>query len=94
MAFGQFEKSEALLRQGLDLSRSLGDRIGTANCLYNLGSVVGFANDFMGHETAYREALAIRREMGERAGVAMNLGGLAISSFLSWRLCYSGQTGG
>jgi ATP/maltotriose-dependent transcriptional regulator MalT len=39
---------------------------------------MGFANDFAGHEANYREALAIRREMGERAGTAMNLAGVAI----------------
>ena len=77
MLIGNFEHAAKLLQEGLDISRQMGDRINTANCLYNLGSLAAYLGDFDAYESSYREALNIRHEMGDLAGIAVNTGGLA-----------------
>jgi tetratricopeptide (TPR) repeat protein len=82
LALGQIKGGEEPLRQGLDLARAIGAKTFMADCLYNLGSVAGFSLRFDEYMAFYSEALAIRQEIGDRAGVALNLGGLAIGNFL------------
>jgi len=78
---GNFEDAEAPLRESLERARQCGDKVTEANCLYNLGSVAGFRNDFDGWFSGYEAALRIRRELNDRASIALNLGGLALGFF-------------
>lgn len=78
---GNFEGAEPRLRDSLALARHCGDKVTEANCLYNLGSVAGFRNDIEDWFSAYEAALRIRRELDDRASIALNLGGLAIGFF-------------
>lgn len=81
LAAGRINESEVPLQHSLALARQIGDRVTEANCLYNLGSIAGFRNDFDGWFTGYEDALRIRRELDDRANIALNLGGLALGFF-------------
>lgn len=78
---GKIEEAEAPLRDSLILARQCGDSVTEGDCLYNLGSIAGFRNDFDGLLSGYEAALRIRRGLDDRASIALNLGGLASGFF-------------
>ncbi len=79
---GDNESFVRCAQDGFERSQALGDRIGMANCLYNLGSAAGWVEDNPEEEFYYREALALRREIGDKASLSMNLSGLGTGAFI------------
>jgi len=66
-------KQQALVNESLSLRRALGDRIGIANCLRNLGGSVGGYFDPTDRAVTYwQEAKTIAYEMNDRLGIAWN----------------------
>jgi hypothetical protein len=55
----------------------LGDRLGEAGTLGNLGLVVGHHGDLTRALALHEEALALSRELGDRRGIAIGLSNLA-----------------
>jgi predicted ATPase/DNA-binding CsgD family transcriptional regulator len=72
----RFDLFARYVQEGYDTSREAGDRIGMANCLYNLGTVNGLSGNYFAEEHYYSEALAIRRETGDLANISVNAAGL------------------
>lgn len=67
------EQEDAVIQQSLDLRREIGDKIGTANSLRNMGGAYGGFFDASGRAIAYwEEAKGIAYEMKDRLGVAWN----------------------
>lgn len=79
VVIGQECRGMALWRRGVKLARSAGDRYVTGTILHNLGSVT--ANREGPTEQAeryFREAVALRSEVGARAHYAHSLGTLSL----------------
>jgi hypothetical protein len=60
----------------------LGDTLGTANSLNNLGRVAYDQGDYARAAALHEESLALRRELGEKRGIAyslVNLGDVALA---------------
>ena len=64
--------AEAITRHAtaVQAARSLGDRLGEANALDDLGDVRGLAGEFPAAAQALEQALAIYRDLGDRLGQA------------------------
>jgi tetratricopeptide (TPR) repeat protein/transcriptional regulator with XRE-family HTH domain len=71
--------AEAITRHtaAVQAARSLGDRLGEANALDDLGDVRGLAGEFPAAAQALEQALAIYRDLGDRLGQANALRDLA-----------------
>jgi tetratricopeptide (TPR) repeat protein len=80
LAFVQGDKaaSRALFEESLALSRSLGDRQGTASMLNNLGIMVHQEGDPGAGRVLYEESLTIRRELGDKWGIGASLNNLGL----------------
>jgi len=61
----------------LVLRRELGDTMGVAASLNNLGNVAQYQGDYDRAQILHQESLALRRELGDRWGVAGSLSNLA-----------------
>lgn len=69
----QQDKQLASVKQSLDLRREIGDKIGVANSLRNLGGAVGGFFDLTGNAYNYwEEAKKITYDMNDRLGIAWN----------------------
>ncbi len=76
---GELLAARALLEESQAIRRELGDRMGMARSLNNLGLVAWGHRDSA--RALFEECLAIWRELGDRRGIATslaNLGGLAV----------------
>jgi len=71
--------SEAITRHtaAVQAARSLGDRLGEANALDDLGDIQGLAGEFPASAQALEQALAMYRDLGDRLGQANALRDLA-----------------
>jgi hypothetical protein len=70
---GNREKQKDVVNKSLDLRREIGDKIGTANTLRNMGGSVGGFFEPTGLATDYwQQAKTISYEMNDRLGVAWN----------------------
>ena len=71
--------AEAITRHtaGIQAARSLGDRLGEANALADLGEIRGLAAEFPAAAQALEQALGIYRDLGDRLGQANALNDLA-----------------
>ena len=58
----------------------LGERVGIATSLNNLGDVATCLHDYVSAQTLYTESLALFHELGDRSGMAYCLEGLASAS--------------
>jgi tetratricopeptide (TPR) repeat protein len=78
---GDYPRAIALLEEGLELNRALGDEAGMAHALSTLGAVAT-AQNYYAKATAYlEESLVLRRAIEDRRGLAVtlnNLGDIAI----------------
>ena len=74
---GKLHLALDLLEQCLSLFRAVGDDWGIANCLANLGHVHLELEDAVASEAAFREALEVRRALGNLLHIAESLEGLA-----------------
>ena len=70
---GDYERSVALSKEGLALSRELGDRAGAAAALSNLSWAALLGNELARAAAFAGEAAALERSLGETAGVARAL---------------------
>jgi predicted ATPase len=74
---GDAESGTALLQEGIELWRELGDREGLASALDSLGwPLIYDAGDEAGALRAFEEAFEIHRELGDSAGKARALVGV------------------
>ena len=69
-----------MLEESLAITRSLGDRLGTARSLYYLGRLASSHGDHCVARSHLVESLAIRQETGDRHGIAITLSALAVDS--------------
>lgn len=78
LAHGDLERAASLLYEGLDCYRTACHKWGTAHALHALGDLARSAGN--ARATAlYQESLTLRREMGDRAGLAEGLEALALT---------------
>jgi hypothetical protein len=83
---GDYVQAESLLRQALDTARSTGERATEAAALDRLGWLMHFTAIDEGLEQAdadaegslFQEALAIRRDLDDQAGIAQSLFGVGL----------------
>jgi tetratricopeptide (TPR) repeat protein len=77
--------ADALTRHatGVETARRLGDRLGQANALVDLGTVRWLTGDYPGAADALAEALGISRDLGDRLGQANALTDLGIVRWLT-----------
>jgi hypothetical protein len=77
--------ADALTRHatGVETARRLGDRLGQANALLNLGTVRWLTGDYPGAADALSEALGISRDLGDRLGQASALTDLGVVRWLT-----------
>ncbi|HET8985886.1 MAG TPA: tetratricopeptide repeat protein, partial [Trueperaceae bacterium] len=72
--------AEELYQRSLAIRRDVGDELGVANSLNNLGIIAANGGDSTKGEDLFRQSLAIRRRLGDVSGVAVvvnNLGYMA-----------------
>ena len=67
---GDYPGAAEALEQALGIYRDLGDRLGEANALSDLGVVWRLTGDYPGAAEALEEALGIYRDLGDRLGEA------------------------
>ena len=65
--------SRTLHEECLAIQRSLGDRLGIAASLNNLGNVATIQGDYSAARALYEESLTIKRELGDRRGTGISL---------------------
>ena len=67
---GDYPAAAQALEQALDIYRDLGDRLGQANALSDLGVVRRMTGDYPAAAQALEQALGIYRDLGDRGGEA------------------------
>jgi tetratricopeptide (TPR) repeat protein len=67
---GPLDEAAVRHQAAIDAARALGDRLGEANAVYDLGMVRRMAAESRGFTQAMDQALAIYRDLGERLGEA------------------------
>ena len=50
------------------IKKEIGDRLGEANSLANLGIIAAIRSDFKEADRLFKESLAIKQEIGDRRG--------------------------
>ena len=80
---GDYDRSEQLCQDALDLSRSLDDARGVAEATTGLALVRRTRGEYAEAESLFREALAVYESLGEEAGTARALDRLAIHFIVS-----------
>jgi predicted ATPase len=71
------ESWQALCEESLSVARELGDRLGIAYSLCELGEGIHFRGDFEMSRSWLEESLDISRELGNKEGIMLSLGKLA-----------------
>ncbi len=79
---GDYAQAQALQEENLAIRRALGDRIGTADALHNLGRIAQEQGDLNRTIALYREALEIRRELGDKLTLAGSIENMAYVAIL------------
>jgi tetratricopeptide (TPR) repeat protein len=72
-----YAAARAHLEESLTMRRELGDRVGIANSLSNLGNAALEQGDYAAARTLYEESLAINREIDRKLDVVFLLEGFA-----------------
>jgi tetratricopeptide (TPR) repeat protein len=81
MEQSDYQVACAYLTEGLTIYRELGDQVGIARALNNLGLVAFHQADYATARVCYEESLTIKRTVGDKLGIPPtleNLGGLAL----------------
>ena len=73
----EYEAARQRFDEALAIYRSIGDRLGEANCLRSLGQIHQSLNEYEAARQRFDEALAIYRSIGDRLGEANCLRWLA-----------------
>jgi tetratricopeptide (TPR) repeat protein len=77
---GDYASARAYHEESLVIFREIGDRLGIAGSLGNLGNVARMQGDYVSARTYHEEGLVVFREIGDRLGIAgslINLGSVA-----------------
>jgi tetratricopeptide (TPR) repeat protein/transcriptional regulator with XRE-family HTH domain len=77
LSAGHWDQALRIHRSALGTARHLGDRLGQAHALHDLGVVQRSRGEYAAAATSLAEALATYREIGDRAGTAYSLNDLA-----------------
>jgi tetratricopeptide (TPR) repeat protein len=90
---GNLAEAKRRLHAALKIERELGNALGMANALANLGLVAEYSRDLDRAETLLRQSLSIYEERDDRLGAALAIGNLADVARLRGRLddAWSGQ---
>jgi predicted ATPase/tRNA A-37 threonylcarbamoyl transferase component Bud32 len=70
---GDFERALALGQEGLSIWQDVGDALGAAQALNNLGAVAQELGDYAKSRQYHEKSLAFRRQMGDRRAIAVSL---------------------
>ena len=70
---GDFERALALGQESLSIWQDVGDALGTAQALNNLGAVTQELGDYAKSRQYHEKSLAFRRQMGDRRAIAVSL---------------------
>ena len=70
---GDFEPALALGQESLSIWQDVGDALGTAQALNNLGAVTQELGDYAKSRQYHEKSLAFRRQMGDRRAIAVSL---------------------
>lgn len=81
MRQGSLEVAERYMKEGADLNRELGDKVGYANALHNLASVTSETGRYENSMVLLEEVVLIRRELGDTVGLARALHNLGVFAF-------------
>jgi predicted ATPase/DNA-binding SARP family transcriptional activator/DNA-binding CsgD family transcriptional regulator len=73
-----YERAVALSEEALALSRELGDRVGVASALYNLGTVALFGNELERASPLLEEAAILQRELRDKPSLVLTLQSLGL----------------
>jgi len=79
---GDFLKGKGYLQQSLDLLREIENQSGRASVLDALGMALFFLGENSASGQSYQESLALFKEIGDRLGMALAIGGLGL---VAWR---------
>ncbi len=71
-------QAAAVLEEGMELARKLGDRFLIAECLWNESNLPYLQGDIERSETMVKERLALLREVDDQDGIGSSLGRLGI----------------
>jgi tetratricopeptide (TPR) repeat protein len=77
-AGGNLEKAIECFREGIELARDHGDKLGEGSRLGGMGQVFGMMKHWEEAEAAHLKALNIARAMADMPGIARQLGQLAL----------------
>jgi tetratricopeptide (TPR) repeat protein len=80
---GDFSEATDAHTRALEIFRQLGNHLGEATALTNLGRMRYFTGDFPGAEDAHTRALEIFRRIGNRLGEATALNDLGRVRYLA-----------
>lgn len=83
-----YDSAEKLVRESLDLWRSLGDEVGLANALNHLGFIAQWRGEYESAEQLHSESLARARDAGDDSEVATALNNLGVIA--RYRADYAG----
>ena len=75
---GDHTAARTLYEESLAIARELGERLGIAHALSNLGLLMFTEGDYDAARPLHEDSLSIRREIGDRNGVAASLGNLGL----------------
>jgi tetratricopeptide (TPR) repeat protein len=75
---GDYARAAALIEEALVLCQALGDTVGIANSIANLGWVAFWQGDHGRAVALLDEAVARRRALGDKAGIATSLNDLGL----------------
>jgi tetratricopeptide (TPR) repeat protein len=82
MEQADYKVARAYMTEGLAIARELGDQVGIARALNNLGIVAYHQADYSAARACYEESLAIKRKLGNKPGLPPtlhNLGNIALN---------------
>jgi tetratricopeptide (TPR) repeat protein len=80
---GDYPDAVQVLKRALDVYRDLGNRLGEANALDDLGVTRRLTGDYTGAAQVLEQALDVYRDLGERLGEANALDSLGIVQWLT-----------
>ena len=78
---GDHSSAKPLMEESLTIYRALGDEVGIARSLNQLGNVALLQGNYVSARSLYEDGLMLRREMGDRAGIANSLSNLGMAAF-------------
>lgn len=78
---GDYDEARTLGEASVTLYREVGDKLGIATSLTNLGLITYAQGDYTAARALHEESLALRRELGDKRGIATSLNNLGLVAF-------------